>query len=268
MEIESREAKKWSEGLGRVKKPAEVKKISPRFSKERNRRCRLSELILWFTKLIFSRNIYAKVLRAGTAALAIGLLFIGSNLKAEIRWSAIAHKSLAGRTIEVLPEYDKLYGYLGKNGLFFYNHAAELHEVKEYEKNLLVCGLCLEHYNDMNLQMLRADNYMELNRAEEADKHLLLSSGMRPNRFMPLYQLVLLYNESGRNEKAHASARLIINKEVKIFSVTVTAIRNEMQKLINEQESHRTNVKPLTTTMQPGQDDLSENETPKGLLPP
>jgi tetratricopeptide (TPR) repeat protein len=219
---------------------------------------------------IFSRNIYNKVLRAGTAMLAAGLLIISIPLtKAEVRWNTIARQSLAGKTVEVLPEYDKLYGYLGKNGLFLYNHAAELHEVKEYEKSLLVCGLCLEHFNDMDLQMLLADNYMELNRAEEAEKHLLLSSGMCPNRFMPVYQLVLLYNESGRNEKALALARLIIDKEVKIPSATVTAIKNEMQKLIAGQESRRTNVEPLTTTtQQPGQEDPSENEPPKGLLPP
>jgi len=69
---------------------------------------------------------------------------------------------LAGKTIEVLPEYDKLYSYLGKNGLFLYNHAAELHEVKEYEKSLLVFGLCLKHFNDMDMQMLLADNYKNL----------------------------------------------------------------------------------------------------------
>jgi hypothetical protein len=81
--------------------------------------------------------------------------------------------------------------------------------------------------------------------------------------------LVLLYNESGRNEKALALARLIIDKEVKIPSATVTAIKNEMQKLIDGQESRRTNVEPLTTTtQQPGQEDPSENEPPKGLLPP
>jgi hypothetical protein len=124
------------------------------------------------------------------------------------------------------------------------------------------------------LQMLLADNYKNLNRAEEAENHLLLSSGMCPNRFMPLYQLVLLYNETGRNKEALALARLI-DKEVKIPSVTVTAIKDEMQKLIDRQENYRTNVQPLTqvghqaglTNKQHGQDDLSE-ETPKGLLPP
>jgi hypothetical protein len=39
---------------------------------------------------------------------------------------------------------------------------------------------------------------------------------MCPNRFMPLYQLVLLYNETGRNEEALALARLIIGKGVKM----------------------------------------------------
>jgi intein/homing endonuclease len=48
-----------------------------------------------------------------------------------------------------------------------------------------------------------------------------------------------------------------------------------MQKLIDGQENitvpdkeSRTNVEPLTTTIHAEQGDLSENETPKGLLPP
>jgi tetratricopeptide (TPR) repeat protein len=158
-------------------------------------------------------------------------------MKSEIRWNTIARQSLAGKTIEVLPEYDKLYGYLGKNGLFLYNHAAELYHLKEYEKSLSVLGLCLKHYNDMDVQMLLAYNYKELKRAEEAELHFQLASGMCPNRFMPLYHLVLLYNERGRKEDALALARLIINKEVKIPSATVTAIKHEMQMLIDREET-------------------------------
>ena len=57
--------------------------------------------------------------------------------RAEITWRRIAHQALAGQTLKVLPEYDKLYTWLGKNGLFLYNHAAELHEAKEYENGYI-----------------------------------------------------------------------------------------------------------------------------------
>jgi tetratricopeptide (TPR) repeat protein len=144
-------------------------------------------------KEISSRTkVYAT--KAVRVIIAAGLLFLCITLtRAEIKWNIIAHKSLAGKTAEVLPEYDRLYAYLNRNGLFLYNHAAELHEVKGYEKSLSVFDLCVKYYNDMDVQMLLADNYKELGRHDEAEKHFKLASAMCPNRFMPLYQFVLLY---------------------------------------------------------------------------
>jgi O-antigen ligase len=174
----------------------------------------------------------AKIL---TFAFAAGLLYAGIILtKAETEWNTVAHRSLAGKTLQVLPEYGKLYPYLGRNGLFLYNHAAELHEVKEYEKSLRVFDLCTRYYNDMDVQMLLADNYRELGRHDEAEKHLRLASSMCPNRFMPLYQLVLLYKDTNRREEALKLAQQILDRDIKIPSSTVNAIRNEMRRLIEE----------------------------------
>ncbi|MDR2651283.1 MAG: O-antigen ligase family protein [Prevotellaceae bacterium] len=194
------------------------------------------------------------LIEALMSAVASGLLFTGIILtKAEIKWNTIAHQSLAGKTTKVLPEYDKLYAYLNRNGLFLYNHAAELHEVKEYEKSLRVFDLCLKYYNDMDVQMLLADNYKESGRNDEAEKHLKLAAAMCPNRFMPLYRLVLLYKETNRNEEALALAQRIVDKKVKIPSSTVNAIKNKMLQLIENSQTEkvmpvsesRTNVEPL-----------------------
>jgi len=81
----------------------------------------------------------------------------------------LARRSLAGKTTEVLPEYEKLYRRLGRNGLFLYNHAAELHEVKEYEKSTTVFSLCTRYFNDIDVQMLLADNYRGLGKHEDTE---------------------------------------------------------------------------------------------------
>jgi hypothetical protein len=172
-----------------------------------------------------------------TSVIAAVFLFTGIILaQAELKWNTIARRSLAGKTAEVLPEYGKLYAYLNRNGLFLYNHAAELHEVKEYEKSLAVFDLCVKYYNDMDVQMLLADNYKELKQYDKAEKHFRLAASMCPNRFMPLYQLVLLYKETNRNEEALELAQQIVDKEVKIPSATVNAIKNEMRKLIENSQ--------------------------------
>ncbi|MDR1341609.1 MAG: O-antigen ligase family protein [Prevotellaceae bacterium] len=188
-------------------------------------------------------------IKALMSVIAAGLLFAGTILtEAEIKWNTIAHQSLAGKTLQVLPEYDKLYAYLGRNGLFLYNHAAELHEVKEYERSLSVFSLCTKYYNDMDVQMLLADNYRELGRYDEAEKHFRLAASMCPNRFMPLYQLVILYRETNRNEEALNLAQQILDKEIKIPSATVSAIRNEMQQLIEDGQKEKTVPEPESRT--------------------
>ncbi|MDR1097580.1 MAG: O-antigen ligase family protein, partial [Tannerella sp.] len=176
--------------------------------------------------------------RTGLVLTATALLLAAVPLmKAEIRWNRIAHLSLAGKTREVLPEYGQLYRYLGKNGLFLYNHAAELHEVQEYAKSLSVFEQCVRYYNDMDVQMLLADNYKELGKYAAAEKHLKLAAAMCPGRFMPLHELAKLYETDGRHEEALSIARQIIDKKIKIPSATVTAIKNEMQQLLEKEET-------------------------------
>ncbi|MDR1339241.1 MAG: O-antigen ligase family protein, partial [Prevotellaceae bacterium] len=213
--------------------------------------------------------------RTGLVLTAIALLLVGVPvMKAEIRWNTVAKQSLAGKTGEVLPEYDKLYKYLGKNGLFLYNHAAELHEVREYAKSLSVFERCVRYYNDMDVQMLLADNYKELCQYDEAEKHLKLAASMCPGRFMPLYQLTELYTATERTNEARTLARQIVNKKVKIPSATIHAIKQKMQELIDREDGinvpasgSRMDVESFNKT-QPGQDCLSENRTPKDFLPP
>jgi O-antigen ligase len=224
-------------------------------------------------QMIFRRT--ADTVKAVVAVMAVCLVLVAVHLiRAETTWNRIARQSLAGHTEEMLPEYDKLYSKLGSNGLFLYNHAAELHEAKDYKRSLAVFERCTAFYNDMDVQMLLADNCRELKLYGEAERHLKLAAAMCPVRFMPLYQLVELYRETERTEEAVTLARQILNKEIKIPSSTVNAIRNKMNMLIGEQETlydsateSGTEVEQFNST-KPGQDDLSESDTPKGLVPP
>ncbi|MDR1122169.1 MAG: O-antigen ligase family protein [Dysgonamonadaceae bacterium] len=213
-------------------------------------------------KVLSHRTVNAT--RTGLVLVAITLLLaVVPLMKAEIRWNTVAKQSLMGRTKEVLSEYDKLYKYLGRNGLFLYNHAAELHEVKDYERSLSVFERCVRYYNDMDVQMLLADNYKELGRNDEAEKHYKLAAGMCPGKFVPLYELTKFYETAGRHEDALTIARQIINKKIKIPSATVTAIKNEMQRLL-EKEENRNESK----SQEPRQGETPEVSPPGSALPP
>ena len=201
--------------------------------------------------------------------LSAGLLAYTVMLtRAEITWNRIARQSLAGQTLKVLPEYNKLYPLLGENGLFLYNHAAELHEAKEYERSIAVFERCTQYFNDMDVQMLLANNFKELGMYTEAEQHLKTAVAMCPVRFMPLYKLVKLYEACNRKDEALAMAKKIIEKDVKIPSPAITTIMNEMRQLLEAQETSNVSERDRTSD-EPKNNKTRQGETSHGTaLPP
>ena len=59
---------------------------------------------------------------------------------------------------------------------------------------------------------------------------------MCPNRFVPLYQLVEIYDKTAREEEAVSLARHMIDMKVKVPSETVSLIRYRIGKLLEKGE--------------------------------
>ena len=121
--------------------------------------------------------------------------------------------------------------------------------------------------------MLLADNYKELGKYPEAEQCLKLAAAMCPARFMPLYELVKLYDADNRENEALALAKFIIDKDVKIPSHTVTAIKNEMRQLIEAQETSDETESNNPTNNEPINNKTRQGETPEvqphgAALPP
>lgn len=145
--------------------------------------------------------------------LSTGLLVYSVMMAmAEVKWKRIAQLSLNGRGREVLPEYNQLYRWLGKDGLFLYNFAAELHEAGEFEKSLVVFEHCTRYFNDMDVQMLLAINYKKLGKFAEAEQHFKQAIAMFPAKFVPMYELVNLYAANNREDDALVLAKKIIDE--------------------------------------------------------
>ncbi|HJV77691.1 MAG TPA: hypothetical protein VJ602_04850, partial [Paludibacter sp.] len=92
---------------------------------------------------------------------------------------------------------------------------------------------CANFYNDIDLQLLLADNYTQLKQYRQAEKCFLLAHQMIPNQFIPLYRLALLYKEEGKIREANRIAKIIVKKSEKIESIDVLTIKEEMAKLIH-----------------------------------
>jgi O-antigen ligase len=185
--------------------------------------------------------------------------FVWQQMSAEIFWKRIANKSLAGKTEEMLPIYEQLHKQLNNNELFLYNYTAELNVAKRYDESLQTGRECERLLADYDLQMLLADNYLQLKQYGEAEKHYIKASRMCPARFMPLYELAKMYAEANRDSEALAFANTVLTKKIKVSSPTVSMIRNEMRRLIksinDKQQKQR-------------QEKVSETTPTETLLPP
>lgn len=153
------------------------------------------------------------------------------------KWMIIAHKSLAGQTAGMLSEYNKLYRntYLGENGLFLYNYGAELNYIGKYGDSNEILLSCMKYMNDYDVQMLLGDNYEQLKHFRNAEKHYKLAHQMIPSKFMPLYILVKLFGKTNQKEQEYQLALEIVGKEIKIPSLQITQIKNEMNEIIQHQ---------------------------------
>ena len=67
-----------------------------------------------------------------------------------------------------------------------------------------------------------------------AERHYRRAARMCPNRFMPLYRLVKLYGQTGRDAEARQLAGEIIVKPVKVPSFRVDRMKREMEKYLRK----------------------------------
>lgn len=168
-----------------------------------------------------------------TGFLAIFTLVIASLLGLwEYQWNWIATKSLRGRTQEMIPEYKNLYQKMKDNGLFLYNYAAELNYIKEYEKSLEIIDECEKRFNDYDVQMLKAENYLSLKKYDEAEKYFIYASEMCPVRFIPLNKLFIIYHFTDQKDKMLEMAKTIVVKPVKVPSSKINHIKEDAKDVL------------------------------------
>lgn len=152
------------------------------------------------------------------------------NLK---EWKKVSQVALEKQTDETFCEFEKLYPNLQNNRLFLYNYAAELNYGGYYEESQRIAAKCSQVWADYQLQLLMGNNSINLLHYKEAEIHFRLAYNMCPVRFVPLYELMLLYQETGERERAVKIAKEICKKKIKVDSNKVKFIRHEAFKLIN-----------------------------------
>jgi len=171
------------------------------------------------------------------------------QIKYEYKWNSIAKRSLAGFSEEMLSEYANLYTncHLKKDALFLYNYGAELNFIGEYKKSNEILLECQKYMDDIELEILLADNFEKTNCMANAEDCLILASRMIPVRFFPIYRLAKLYEKNNQYERACNMARIIIKKEVKVPSTKIIVIKKEMNDLIIQYSNKPIKEKDLSS---------------------
>lgn len=107
-----------------------------------------------------------------------------------------------------------------------------LYHKKLYKESLQMALQCKEHWADYNLELLIGELYKSQQNYEMAEEYYKSAAYMCPCRFIPLYSLLELYKEQKNTLKAHSIAQAIINKPIKINSLTVMQIKFRAQQEI------------------------------------
>ena len=173
--------------------------------------------------------------------MSLMIYFTSNWIVAEFTWNKIAKSSLQGYGAINMPTYDKISRWLKYDGLFLYNYGAELNYIGRYAESNKITTQCSIIFNDTDVQLLFADNYLNLGSYNSTEQYLLLAFNMCPVRFKPLHELFLLYLGIGANDKAIYVGEKILSKPIKVQSHTIEHIKSDVrQKLtsLNNNSTH------------------------------
>lgn len=171
--------------------------------------------------------------------ISICLLWIYCDIRiitAEQRWKSLNGSFLLKPSRKIICNYRENKKVLYESPYFLFNYAIVLNEFGDYEQSNQELELCCKKLNNIDMQLLQADNYIKMNKFREAEDILITASYMCPNRFIPLYQLFCLYNIINDKKMASIIASEILKKPVKVPSMTVEQIKNEMRNYLEEQK--------------------------------
>ena len=176
-----------------------------------------------FSKFGYIRFIFPLIL-----CIVIGIVSRMAFL--DLKWAEICKRSLAGKTEQMLPNYASMIPEMRHNPLFLYNYSAELNFSGHYKESQQIINECLKLYNDYEVQILIANNYENMGQWEAALHTYQNASNMIPCRFVPLYDMLQIYQQIGDTVKADSIAQTILNKPIKIPSSSIDKMKAETEK--------------------------------------
>lgn len=191
---------------------------------------------LW---IIFGRPwpVLAAVRIVAVVAAASVCVFALLDMRCRLDWCKANRMPLAGNTETIRARYEQLHGYFAHDRFFLYNYAVKLSDLGRYDRSLVVARDCSRIWADYYLQLVSGDDCMKQERYEQAEEYFRQAAAMCPARFIPPYKLATIYAATGRTAEARTVAAAILEKEIKVPSSAVYAVRHKMRQLIDSTDN-------------------------------
>ncbi len=133
---------------------------------------------------------------------------------------------------ERLQMYVEANEYLNHNVAFLYNYAVTLSQYEQAEVGNTLFRRVIPYMNTSHIQVMIGANYERLKKSDSAEVYYLHAHDMVPNRFYPLYKLMICYRNRMDTVQMYDIAHQILLKEVKIPSYTVDRIKMEANEIL------------------------------------
>jgi tetratricopeptide (TPR) repeat protein len=193
------------------------------------------------------RHLYAILLAMCCLFVTAGCLWKQYPVyKAYRQWKNDQMYYQAGLFEDTAEAYEPLYPYLNERIQFLFEYAQCLSKAgldeKQRKKMPVRCDSLLAESNkvlcramqiscDPMLYNVMGKNCQAMRLYPEAEACYIKASLIVPSRLYPWYLLTKLYIETGQDEKAEETAKIVLTKEPKVQSPAIREMREEVRKL-------------------------------------
>jgi tetratricopeptide (TPR) repeat protein len=150
------------------------------------------------------------------------------------QWQSALDSYTRGSYNSSVKQYQGIYDKLSNEGEFLGHFGKALSVYGEHQEAIEVLTKAEGFMNNSLVQLALGDSYKATGQFKKAELAYKKAHYMVPVRFYPLYQLTKLYIEINDYESAVNTAKMILEKKVKVHSSAIEQIREEMKIIIKE----------------------------------
>jgi len=197
---------------------------------------KINEPAKWSENLSCVKEYAIKVLFSAIIAALIfyGIQFIKTQVIAINSWNYAFNMYNLGSFSKSIEDYEKALRNLHHNGHFLTCYGKALSMSGKHDKAITVLQEAGKYFPNTVVYTALGDSYKALGQYIKAENAYFRAWYMVPSRFYPKYLLARLYDQSGQKAKAVKTAKELLIKDIKIESIAIEEIKEEMQKIIDK----------------------------------